>query len=178
MRRLVILAVSAALAISVMATPAMAKSGPPVVEGSIVDVVISNPDVTGDGFGDFNILLAAVSAADPVVAETLSSRGQYTVFAPTDDAFVALLDELGVTAEDLLSNEELVTQVLLYHVARGERDSGDVLGSDRIRMLSGGFLSQDSGVLTDNNGRTANIVVTDVPASNGIIHVIDTVVLP
>jgi len=53
-----------------------------------------------------------------------------------------------------------------------------VLGSDRIRMLSGGFLTQNSGVLTDNSGRTANIVVTDVAASNGIIHVIDTVVLP
>lgn len=177
MRRLVILAVSAALAISVMATPAMAKGGPPSVDGNIVEVAI---EVNSEGpfAGEFDTLIDAVLAADEVVLETLSSRGQYTVFAPTDDAFVALLGELGLTADELLSDQELVTQVLLYHVARGERDAADVIGSDRIRMLSGGFLSQDGGVLTDNNDREANIVVTDVPASNGIIHVIDTVVLP
>jgi len=83
-----------------------------------------------------------------------------------------------LTADQLLSNKNLVTQVLLYHVARGERDSADVLGSSRIRTLQRGFLFQSGGVLTDANGRTANIIAPDIPAANGVIHVIDRVVLP
>jgi transforming growth factor-beta-induced protein len=100
------------------------------------------------------------------------------VFAPTDAAFISLLNELGVTPTQLLSNKALVTEVLLYHVARGNRDSEDVLASSRIRTLQRGFLFQDGGVLTDANGRTANIIATDIKASNGVIHVIDRVVLP
>jgi uncharacterized surface protein with fasciclin (FAS1) repeats len=128
--------------------------------------------------GEFSILIAAINAADPAVAKTLSGNGQFTVFAPTDAAFLALLDELNVSAEDLLANQALVTQVLLYHVVRGNRDSADILSSSRIRTLERGFLSQSGGVLTDANGRTANIILPDVKASNGVIHVIDRVVLP
>lgn len=128
--------------------------------------------------GEFSILIAAINAADPAVAKTLSGNGQFTVFAPTDAAFLALLDELNLSAEDVLGNQALVTQVLLYHVARGNRDSADILSSSRIRTLERGFLSQSGGVLTDANGRTANIVLPDVNASNGVIHVIDRVVLP
>jgi uncharacterized surface protein with fasciclin (FAS1) repeats len=128
--------------------------------------------------GEFSILIAAINAADPAVAKTLSGNGQFTVFAPTDAAFLALLDELNLSAEDVLGNQALVTQVLLYHVARGNRDSADILSSSRIRTLERGFLSQSGGVLTDANGRTANIVLPDVKASNGVIHVIDRVVLP
>ena len=128
--------------------------------------------------GEFSILIAAINAADPAVAKTLSGNGQFTVFAPTDAAFVSLLGELGLTADEVLGNQALVTQVLLYHVARGNRDSAEVLSSSRIRTLEGGFLFQSGGVLTDANGRTANIVLTDVKASNGVIHVIDRVVLP
>src|SRR5512139_2856932 len=128
--------------------------------------------------GEFSILIAAINAADPAVAKTLSGNGQFTVFAPTDAAFLALLDELNLTAEDVLGNQALVTQVLLYHVARGNRDSADILSSSRIRTLERGFLSQSGGVLTDANGRTANIILPDVKASNGVIHVIDRVVLP
>jgi transforming growth factor-beta-induced protein len=126
----------------------------------------------------------ALQAADPAIVQTLSGKGQFTVFAPTNDAFVALLAELSaqtgttVTAADLLGNKALLNQVLLYHVARGNRDSGEVLSSNRIRTLNGGFLFQSGGVLTDANGRTANIITTDIPASNGVIHVIDRVVLP
>ena len=141
---------------------------------SIVDVALAvNADT-----GEFSILIAALQAADPAVLETLDGNGQFTVFAPTDAAFVALLGELGLTAEELLSNEALVTQVLLYHVARGRRYSEDILDSYRIRTLQRGFLMQDGGVLTDARGRTANIIAVDVEAANGIIHVIDTVVLP
>jgi uncharacterized surface protein with fasciclin (FAS1) repeats len=66
----------------------------------------------------------------------------------------------------------------LYHVARGNRDLEKVLASSRFRNLEGGFLYQSGGVLTDANGRTSNIIVVDIKASNGVIHVIDRVVLP
>jgi len=128
--------------------------------------------------GEFSILIAAINAADPSVARTLSGNGQFTVFAPTDAAFVSLLDELGLTAEQLLGNQALVTKVLLYHVVRGNRDSAAILDSSRIRTLERGFVFQSGGVLTDANGRTANIIATDIKASNGVIHVIDRVVLP
>jgi transforming growth factor-beta-induced protein len=141
---------------------------------TIVDVAIA----ANQESGEFSILIAALQAADPSVLQTLSGNGQFTAFAPTDAAFVDLLGELGLTAEQLLSNKALVTQVLLYHVARGNRDSAEVLASSRIRTLNGGFLYQSGGVLTDAKGRTANIVITDIQASNGVIHVIDRVVLP
>ena len=159
-----------AVMLATVAVPAMAA--PP--GDTIIDVALAvNADT-----GEFSILIAALLAADEAVINTLSGNGQFTVFAPTDAAFVALLDELDVSAEELLGNQELVTQVLLYHVARGRRDSGDVLASDRIRTLQRGFLFQEGGVLTDQNGRTSNIIAVDVEAANGIIHVIDTVVLP
>ena len=161
----------AVLALGAFAAPSAyaAPKGP-----TIIDVAKAVNAETGE----FSILIAAINAADPAVAKTLSGNGQFTVFAPTDAAFLALLDELNLSAEDVLGNQALVTQVLLYHVARGNRDSADILSSSRIRTLERGFLSQRGGVLTDANGRTANIVLPDVKASNGVIHVIDRVVLP
>ncbi|HET9909798.1 MAG TPA: fasciclin domain-containing protein [Anaerolineales bacterium] len=147
------------------------KSG---VENSIVDVAMAANDETGE----FSILIAALEAANPDLLERLDRRGEYTVFAPTDAAFLALLDELGVTAEQLLSDRALVSKVLRYHIVRGELDAATVLARARLRTLQGGSLFQSGGVLTDVNGRTANIVATDIQASNGIIHVIDRVVLP
>jgi transforming growth factor-beta-induced protein len=163
------------LLIAIFAFGAFAPSAQAAPKGNtIVDVAIA----ANQESGEFSILIAALQAADPAVLQTLSGNGQFTVFAPTDAAFVDLLGELGLTAEQLLSNKALVTQVLLYHVARGNRDSAEVLASSRIRTLNGGFLYQSGGVLTDANGRTANIVITDIQASNGVIHVIDRVVLP
>ena len=141
---------------------------------TIVDVASSVNAATGE----FSILIAALTSADSSVLETLSGKGQFTVFAPTDAAFISLLGELGLTADQLLSSTDLVTDVLLYHVARGARFSEDVLGSDRIRTLNKGFIFQEGGVLTDQNDRTSNIIATDIPAVNGVIHVIDTVILP
>ncbi|MGA1080518.1 MAG: fasciclin domain-containing protein [Steroidobacteraceae bacterium] len=144
---------------------------------SLVDVAIA-ANTEGPYAGSFDVLLAAVGAAEPVVATALSTRGQLTVFAPTDTAFEALLAELNVTAEDLLASTELLTDVLLYHVSNGRQPSNAVLGKRQIRMLKGGFVYQSNGILTDNNGREVGFVVTDIPASNGVIHVIDTVLLP
>jgi uncharacterized surface protein with fasciclin (FAS1) repeats len=87
--------------------------------------------------------------------------------------------KLGLTPESIGTlPTEFLTDVLLYHVLNGRRGSADILGSTRLRTLQGGILRQAGGVLTDNVGRQAAIIVTDVPASNGIIHAIDTVVLP
>ena len=150
------------------------KPKPTNVEGSIVDTALQvNADT-----GEFSILIAALQAANPNIIKRLSQSGEYTVFAPTDAAFLDLLDELGVTAEELLSNKALVSKVLRYHIVRQELDSTEVLASERIRTWQGGRLWQEGGVLTDANGRTSTIIDVDIQTSNGIIHVIDTVLLP
>jgi uncharacterized surface protein with fasciclin (FAS1) repeats len=105
----------------------------------------------------------------------LAGDDQLTVFAPTDDAFAAL-DLTPETVGDL--DQTFLTDVLLYHVTAGRLLAVDVLASDQIEMLAGGSLIQAGGVLTDNLGGKANIIVTDVEASNGVIHAIDAVVLP
>ena len=125
--------------------------------------------------GEFSTLIAAVQAADPAVLQTLTGNGQHTVFAPTDAAF-ALLGLNAGNVGDLPT--AALTDILLYHVAKGRRYAADVLASEKIRTLYGDFLQQAGGVLTDNLGRQASIVITDVEAANGIIHAIDAVVLP
>jgi lipocalin len=141
---------------------------------TIVDVAIEI-NTEGPFTGQFDTLIAAVQASDPIVLNTLSGNGQRTVFAPTDDAFL----QLSLTPENIttLSRSEL-TDILLYHVAHGRRDSTSVLEARRIRTLNRGFLFQNNGTLTDNLDRTANIIAPDVFAANGVIHAIDAVVLP
>ena len=127
--------------------------------------------------GEFSILAAVIGAADPSVAQTLDGRGQFTVFAPTNAAFVDLLDALGTTPEELLvpENREFLTNVLLYHVARGRSNSSSVLQKTQLRMLNGEFTRIDGIAGTINDSR---IIQTDVSAGNGIVHVIDAVLLP
>ena len=161
----------AAIAFGAFATPSAQAAQ---ATGTIVDVALA----ANAQSGEFSILIAALQAANPDILRKLSSERDFTVFAPTDAAFTALLNELGLTAEQLLSDRALVSRVLRYHIVRGNLDSTEVLGRDRIRTLQGGSLFQNGGVLTDVNGRTANIITTDVQASNGVIHVIDRVVLP
>ena len=154
------------------ATTAAAKA--PAAKPSIVDVAVA-VNSSGPYAGQFDTLIAAVLAADPLVVKRLTSRGQSTVFAPVDSAFEAL----GLTPDNVGDlPQAALTEILLYHVVTGRRDSNQVLASTRLRTLQGGILKQASGQLTDNLGRTANIIVVDVPASNGIIHAIDAVVLP
>ena len=126
--------------------------------------------------GQFDTLIAAVLAADPVVLETLTRKGKFTVFAPTDDAFAAL----GLTPANIGTvDQEFLTQVLLYHVARGERLAADLTSAKQIRSLQGTFFFPNrSATITDAVGRQSNIIVTDVLASNGVIHAIDAVLLP
>ena len=103
-----------AVAVGAFAPAAFAASPDKKKKGkTIVDVALAENAKSGE----FSILIAALKAADPIVLRTLSGKGQYTVFAPTDAAFASLLDELGLTAEQLLSDKKLVTNVLIYHVA-------------------------------------------------------------
>ena len=167
---------SAVMAVAItLAAPAQASGKKPVASPSIVDVAIA-VNSEGPFAGLFDTLVAAVLAADPVVLHRLTTRGQSTVFAPTDDAFAAL----GLTPDNIGTalSQEILTEILLYHVAPGRRDSGDVLASEQIRTLQGGFIAQAGGVLTDAAGNMINIIVTDVPAQNGIIHAIDGVLIP
>jgi len=137
---------------------------------SIVDVAVA-VNSSGPFAGEFDTLLAAVGAANPAVAATLAGNGQHTVFAPTDGAFAAL----GLTPDNIGDvPEEDLTQILLYHVANGRRDAADVTTSSQIRTLERGFIQVDGTVLNGD----INIAVADVFAANGVIHVIDGVLLP
>lgn len=136
---------------------------------NVVDVAKDNPQ--------FSILVEAVTAAG--LADTLSGAGPFTVFAPTNDAFAALLTELGVTKDQLLADKVLLTKVLTYHVVAGRVLKADVPVNTPIATVQGQTFSVSPALaITDQNARTANIVGTDVLASNGVIHVLDRVILP
>jgi uncharacterized surface protein with fasciclin (FAS1) repeats len=132
---------------------------------------------TAQATSDFSILVEAVIAADLVA--TLSGQGPFTVFAPTNAAFAALLDELGVTKEQLLANTALLTAVLTYHVVPSRVFEADApIGTPVTTAQTGTFTIDGSLTITDARGRTAGITATDVLTSNGVIHVIDRVLLP
>ncbi len=125
----------------------------------------------------FSVLVEAVVAAGLV--DTLNGAGPFTVFAPTNDAFVKLLGELGVTKEQLLADKPLLTKVLTNHVVPGLVKKADVPLGTAIATLEGSTFSVDAALtIKDQCNRSAKIVATDVAASNGVVHVIDTVLLP
>jgi uncharacterized surface protein with fasciclin (FAS1) repeats len=146
-----------------------------------IDTVLLPPNQniveTASDLPDFSILVEAVVAADLV--DALSGPGPLTVFAPTNAAFAALLDELGVTKEQLLANKALLTSVLTYHVVSGRVLKADVPVGVAIETLQGETFTIDASLtVTDKLARTAGIVATDVLTTNGVIHVIDRVLLP
>lgn len=126
---------------------------------------------------EFTVLVEAIVAAD--LANTLSGAGPFTVFAPTDAAFTALLSELNITKTALLADKALLTKVLTYHVVPGLVLKAQVpVGSPIATVEKETFTVNASLAITDQRGRNANITATDVLASNGVIHVIDKVILP
>lgn len=128
---------------------------------------------TAVGAGTFSTLVAAVQAADLV--ETLKSEGPFTVFAPTDEAFAALPEG---TVENLLKpeNKDQLVAVLTYHVVPGKVMSGDLSDDMTATTVQGTdiMIDLDSGVMIEN----AMVVSADIETSNGVIHVIDKVMLP
>lgn len=136
-----------------------------VTEPQVVDIV-----ATARSAGSFSTLLTALEVTG--LDETLASGGPFTVFAPTDDAFAALPEG---TLDALLADTEALTAVLLYHVAEGELSSGDVLGSAFVPTLNGQSLAVDgSAARVDGSG----IIQADIQATNGVIHVLDGVLVP
>jgi len=133
---------------------------------TIVDVAVAD--------GRFTTLVAAVTAAG--LAETLSGEGPFTVFAPTDDAFAKLP---AGTLDELLKpeNKQALTDILLYHVVAGSIKAADVASLSEAETVLGEKVSvkvEDGNVFIND----AEVVITDVEASNGVIHVIDSVILP
>ena len=121
--------------------------------------------------GSFETLVTAVQAAGLV--EVLKGDGPFTVFAPTDEAFANIPPE---TLNALLADKEALTEVLTYHVVPGKVLAADVAGLDSAKTVQGQSIRIDtaSGVKVDE----ANVISTDIIASNGVIHVIDAVILP
>ena len=133
---------------------------------------ISDIAETTEGFG---ILYAALEAAG--LEATFDGKRHYTVFAPTDDAFLDLLGALGMTADQLLADTALLNTVLKYHVTRGDRYSGSVLAAGALKMLDRNTTSisvtEDGAMIED-----AVITTVDIRASNGVVHVINKVIIP
>ena len=139
---------------------------------NVVDLVQTDPK--------FSILSEAIVAAD--LTATLESAGPFTVFAPTNDAFAALLTELGVTKAQLLADKPLLTAVLTYHVLPSRVAKAAVPAGRAITTVQGGIFKVDAVgadlVITDGRNRSAKIIATDSAAPNGLIHTIDKVLLP
>lgn len=158
MSKLTYALVAIALCIGVQVPGVMAA------DQTIVEIAVGNED--------FSSLVEAVVSQDLV--EALSSAGPFTVFAPTNAAFAALPSFVGTA---LAAKPELLTDILLYHVVAGELDAAHVLSQRNLTALNEGRLM----VRTNMNQpriNQANIVATDIEASNGVIHVIDGVLIP
>ena len=137
--------------------------------GSIVDVAVAS--------GEFPTLVAALQATG--LDAVLAGDGPFTVFAPTEEAFAALLDALGLTAEELLADTDLLTSVLTYHVVAVDAPASVVVTLDGqdVETVNGATvavtIAGDAVMVND-----ATVLTTDILGSNGVIHVIDTVLLP
>jgi uncharacterized surface protein with fasciclin (FAS1) repeats len=161
------------------------------VEGdslTMTDEAVATPNIVevASGNENFSTLVAAVTAAE--LGETLSGAGPFTVFAPTNDAFAKLP---AGTVETLLKpeNKEKLTAILTYHVVSGKFDAATVIDAIKannnkytVTTVNGAkidlSLVGENVVLTDATGATATVTMPDVPASNGVIHAIDSVVMP
>jgi len=150
-----------------------AASAEPAAEEASSETALADIVDTAVAAGSFNTLVAAVQAAGLV--DALKGEGPFTVFAPTDDAFAKLPQE---TIDALLADPAGdLTQILLYHVVPGKVMAGDLsdgLAADTLQGSSVLFALSDGGAKVND----ANIIVTDIETSNGVIHVIDSVILP
>ena len=145
-----------------------------VAFGSLTSALAADKDIidTAVGAGTFKTLVAAVTAAGLV--ETLKGPGPFTVFAPTDEAFAAL----GTTVDDLLKpeNKDKLIAILTYHVIPGKVMAADLKDGMEAKTVNGEtvMIDLDNGAMVDD----AKVVTADIEATNGVIHVIDKVILP
>ena len=165
-RSLFRLTVLAPLAFLFFAAPAIADGHGKKMKKDIVDTAVAA--------GQFETLAAALGAADLV--DTLKGEGPFTVFAPTDEAFAKLP---AGTVETLLKpeNRDQLVAILTYHVVAGKVKAADVVKLSEATTVNGATIAitvTDGGVRVND----ANVIATDIKASNGVIHVIDTVILP
>lgn len=175
MRKLISLVGAGVLALSVSASALAASPvvGPNKGVGSLVGIAA--------GSGAFTTLVAAVGCADPAVGAALTSGEQLTVFAPTDTAFA----KLGLDKGNVCSavSRDALTKILLYHVEDGRHFSNSVLPKSSqpktiSTLLGQSFRVNSSGAITTSSGGHATIVKADIPATNGVIHVLDAVLIP
>jgi len=146
------------------------SGGSDAASETIVEVAAGNPD--------FSTLVSAVQAAG--LAETLSGEGPFTVFAPTNEAFAKLP---AATLQSLLepANQETLTKILTYHVVAAEVMAADVEPGEVVTVEGQPFTIEVEGTdvfIVDGKGGRAQVVTTDIEASNGVIHVIDSVLVP
>lgn len=152
---------------SAPATSAASTPAPTMSESAAPDIVD-----TAVAAGDFTTLATALEAADLV--DTLKGEGPFTVFAPTDAAFDALPEG---TLDDLLADPEALASVLTYHVVEGEVLAADLTDGQEVETVNGDTLtvSIDGDTVKIND---ATVTTADIQTSNGVIHVIDTVLVP
>ena len=185
MKKNLVMLMLVAASLTLAASSAFAQSGNPMVGGA---AMFSNKDIVDNAVNsaDHTTLVAAVKAAGLV--STLKSKGPFTVFAPTNAAF----DKLPAGTVEMLvkpENKAMLTKILTYHVVAGKYDAKKLMkliqrggGTASLKTVSGGTLmammSGDSIVLRDEKGNASNVTISNVRQSNGVIHVIDTVVMP
>ena len=172
LRRNLLILSGVAVATTLLAACSDSDDHATVPTSNIVQLAQATPDLS--------ILVEAVVAAG--LASTLSGTGPFTVFAPTNAAFAALLGELGVTKEALLADKTLLTAVLTYHVLGSKVESTQIPLGAAIKTVQGATLMINAVgaglVITDARGRKASITTADIQATNGVVHLIDKVILP
>ena len=185
MKKTLVMLMLVAASLTIAASTAFAQNNNPMVGGA---AMFSNKDIVDNAVNsaDHTTLVAAVKAAGLV--PTLKSKGPFTVFAPTNAAF----DKLPAGTVEMLvkpENKAMLTKILTYHVVAGKYDARKLMrliqqggGSASLKTVSGGTLmammSGNNIVLQDEKGNTSNVTISNVRQSNGVIHVIDTVVMP
>ncbi len=168
----ILTALTLTVAVGFAASPALAGSCGSASHASAKSAASETPAIFDlAGQAGFTTLTAAIEAAG--LAGTLNGAGPFTVFAPTDEAFAKLP---AGTLEKLLADKDALTKVLLYHVASGSVYAKQVVDLRNATTLNGEkiAINIDGGVMVND----ANVIKTDVEASNGVIHVIDTVLIP
>ncbi|MCY7299568.1 MAG: fasciclin domain-containing protein, partial [Ilumatobacteraceae bacterium] len=169
MKKLVLLVAAAAAGVLPIAASANAAPSAGDPTKTIAEIASADPQ--------FSTLVAALGAADLVAPFDSCDDAKTTVFAPTNDAFAAALASLGMTAEQLLAQKQLLTSVLTYHVVAGEVKAAAVVGLTEATTLNGAKIKikvVDGSVFLND---TVKVTATDIETCNGVIHVIDAVLL-